>query len=97
MALGEEAKQAGVFVDWGGLQPTAKGARARIENGRITVTDGPFTEAKEVIGGYAVYDVGSKDEAMDWTRRFLDLHITHWPKWEGEVEVRAIMFEEQAG
>ena len=82
-----------VFVEWGGLKPTADGTRVRISKGKLVVTDGPFTEAKEVIGGYAVYNVASKAEAIDWTRRFLDLHIKHWPKWECEVEVRP-MFDE---
>lgn len=93
MALGEEAKQAGVFVDWGGLKPTAEGARARITKGRLTVTDGPFTEAKEVIGGFTIYDVASREEALDWVRRFMELHLKHWPQWEGELELRP-MFEE---
>ena len=93
MALGEAAKKAGVFVDWGGLQPTAAGARARIANGRLTITDGPFTEAKEVIGGFTTYDVASKEEAMVWVRRFMELHLKHFPGWEGELEVRQ-MYEE---
>ncbi len=93
MALGEEAKKAGVFVDWGGLQSTASGARARIAKGKLTITDGPFTEAKEVIGGFTTYDVASKEEAMVWVRRFMELHLKHWPEWEGELEVRP-MYEE---
>ncbi len=95
-AYGKDAKKAGVFVEWGGLQPTSDGTRVRISKGRLVTTDGPFTEAKEVIGGYAVFDVASKDEAVDWARRFLDLHIKNWPIWEGAVEVRGIMFDEQA-
>jgi hypothetical protein len=55
------------------------------------VKDGPFAEAREVIGGYAVYDTASKAEAIAWATRFLDLHKQHWPGWEGEVEVRQIM------
>src|SRR5436190_18322602 len=72
--LGEEAGKAGVMVDMGGLMPTAMGARVRLSGGTITVTDGPFTEAKEVIGGYAVYDVKSKQDALYWTRRFMEIH-----------------------
>jgi len=93
MALGEEAKQKGVFVDWGGLHPTATGARVRIAKGKLTVTDGPFTEAKEVIGGFTIYDVASREEALDWVRRFMELHLKHFPGWEGETEIRQ-MFEE---
>lgn len=85
--LGEEAAKKGVMVEMGGLLPTAAGARARLANGKITVTDGPFSEAKEVIGGFAVYDVASKKEAIEWTRKFLEAHIGLW-KQELEVEVR---------
>ena len=88
--LGEEATRAGVMVETGGLYPSAMGARMRLSNGKLSVTDGPFSEAKEVIGGYAVYQVQSKAEALEWTRRFLQLHQEHWPGWEGEVEPRQI-------
>jgi hypothetical protein len=88
--LGEEAARKGVMVEMGGLLPTAMGARVRLAGGRLTVTDGPFTEAKEVIGGYAVYAVKSKAEALEWTRRFLALHQEHWKGWEGEVELRQL-------
>jgi hypothetical protein len=89
--LGADAGKAGVFVEMGGLLPTAMGARVRIASGKITVTDGPFIEAKEVIGGYAVYDVKSKAEAIEWTKRFLELHKLHWAGWDGEVEVRQLI------
>jgi hypothetical protein len=88
--LGEEAARKGVMVEMGGLFPTAMGARVRLAGGRLTVTDGPFTEAKEVIGGYAVYAVKSKAEALEWTRRFMALHQEHWKGWEGEVELRQL-------
>ena len=88
--LGEEATRAGVMVETGGLYPSAMGATMRLSNGKLSVTDGPFAEAKEVIGGYAVYQVQSKAEALEWTRRFLQLHQEHWPGWEGEVELRQI-------
>src|SRR5262249_17859570 len=89
--LGEEAAKAGVFVEAGGLLPTAKGARVRLAGGKVSVTDGPFSEAKEVIGGFAVYDVKSKAEVVEWATRFVNLHKQHWPGWEGEVEVRQLM------
>ena len=88
--LGMEALQAGVLVEAGGLMPTAKGGRVRIVKGKIEVIDGPFTESKEVIGGYAVYDLKSKAEAMQSAKKFMELHIKHWPGWEGEAEVRQI-------
>jgi hypothetical protein len=86
--LGEEAKKAGVLIETGGLFPSAMGARVRLSGGNLAVTDGPFTEAKELIGGYAVYDVQSKQEATSWALRFMQLHKDHWPDWEGEAEIR---------
>ncbi len=86
--LGEEATKAGVMVDMGGLLPTAAGFRIRLSGGKLTVTDGPFSEAKEVIGGYAIFSFKSKEEALDWGKRFMELHRQHWPEWEGEAEIR---------
>jgi hypothetical protein len=96
MKLGDEATGQGKMVGWGGLAPTALGARARLANGKITVTDGPFTEAKEVFGGFAIYDVASKKEALEWTRRFLEAHIGFWDQ-DLEVEVRQMMDEPSKG
>ena len=90
----QEMSKAGVLLATGGLDPNA--IRIKHEGGKFTVTDGPFTEAKEVIGGYAVYEVGSKEEAIEWTRRFMELHREHWPGWEGESEIRQI-YEMPAG
>lgn len=86
----ESAKAGCVMVEAGGLLPTSNGARIRLSNGKVTVTDGPFAEAKEVIGGYAMFDVASKDEMIQWTKRFMDLHQTHLPGWEGEAEIRQV-------
>jgi hypothetical protein len=88
--LGQEAAQAGVMVEMGGLLPSAMGARLRLANGKLLVTDGPFAETKEVIGGYAVYSVKSKQEAIEWARKFLEVHRQHWKGWEGEVEIRQL-------
>ena len=88
--LGRELVKAGVMVGQGGLMPSGAGARARVAKQRITVTDGPFTEAKEVIGGYAIYHVQSKAEMMELVRRFCQVSLDHWPEWEGEVEVRQL-------
>jgi hypothetical protein len=88
--LGEEGTKTGVLVETGGLLPSSAGARIRLSGGKLTVTDGPFTEAKELIGGYAIYEVKSKQEAIEWTSRFMQLHKTHWPGWEGESEIRQI-------
>src|SRR5271163_981126 len=86
--LSEEAVQAGTMLGNGGLTPTAQGARVRLSGGQVTVTDGPFTEAKEVIGGFAQFELASKEEAVQGAVRFMELHKKHWPGWEGETEVR---------
>jgi hypothetical protein len=89
-ALAEEGKRKGVFLGTGGLGPTASGARVRLDGGELRVTDGPFSEAKEVVGGYAIFDLKDKAEAVEWARRFMDLHRKHWPVFEGECEVRPL-------
>lgn len=89
--LAEESAKAGcVMVEAGGLLPTATSARVRLAGGKVTVMDGPFTEAKEVIGGYAMFDAPSMDAMIECTTRFMDLHRTHLPGWEGECEVRQV-------
>jgi hypothetical protein len=92
--LSEEATKKGTLVSFGGLQPTSSGARMRVTNGKIITTDGPFTESKEVIGGFSIINVASKEAALEETRNFMELHRVHWPKWEGEVEIR-LMYEEE--
>jgi hypothetical protein len=89
--LTEEAIKDGTLLGNGGLLPTAAGANVRLSGGRVTVTDGPFTEAKEVIGGYALFELKSKEEAVESARYFMELHKKHWPGWEGETEVREMM------
>lgn len=88
--LGEEGTKAGLLLESGGLFPSSTGARIRISGGKLSVTDGPFAEAKEVIGGYAFYQVKSKEEAIKWASRFMQLHQEHWKGWEGECEIRQI-------
>lgn len=86
--LSEEAVKAGTMVDSGGLAPTAMSTRVRLSRGQVTAIDGPFTETKEVIGGYAVFELKSKEEALEGALRFMELHKEHWPGWEGETEIR---------
>jgi hypothetical protein len=86
MKLGEEATKAGVLLDTAGLAPSAAGSRVSLTGGRLSVTDGPFTEAKELLS-YALYDVRSKEEAIEWTERFMALHRDNWPGWEGEATI----------
>ncbi|HKA57956.1 MAG TPA: YciI family protein [Gemmatimonadales bacterium] len=86
--LGQEAAKAGVMVGVAGFLPTELGARVQLKNGKVTVTDGPFPESKDTLGGYSIYNLPSKEKAIEWSKRFLQLHIDHWKGWEGEVEVR---------
>jgi hypothetical protein len=90
--LSEEATKAGEMIESGGLAPSATGARVRLSGGKLTVTDGPFTEAKEVFGGYAVFELKSKQEAIERALHFMELHKQHWPAWEGETEIRQQTF-----
>ena len=89
--LGMEAASKGVMVEMGGLLPSAAGSRIQLKAGKLRLSDGPFSEAKEVVGGYAVYDVPTREEALEWARRFMELHQNLWKGWEGEVEVRQLM------
>jgi hypothetical protein len=76
------------LLDNGGLMPIAQGARVRIEDGQLRVLDGPFTETKEVIGGYAVFELKDKVEAVASAVEFMQLHKDYMPGWEGTCEVR---------
>jgi hypothetical protein len=78
----EEWTKAGVLLSTEGLQPSSQGMRVRIAGGKFTVTDGPFPEAKEVIAGYAIVQLKSKEEAIEYAKRFLKV------MGEGESEVR---------
>ena len=80
----------GVLLDTAGLRPTAEGTRVRSSGGRLKVTDGPFTETKEIVGGYAIVEASSTKEAVDLATQFMELHRVHWPEFEGACEVRQI-------
>ena len=81
--------EAGRLLDNGGLTPIAMGAEVRIANGRLSVIDGPYAEAKEVIGGYAVFELDNKEAAVASAVEFMQLHADYLPGWEGTCEVRA--------
>ena len=83
----EEWTRAGILVNTAGLRPTSEGARVRLRRGKLSTTDGPFTEAKEVIGGYAILEAKSKEEAVELTKRFL---AVHGDEWDIECEVRPL-------
>jgi hypothetical protein len=89
----EESTKAGNFISGAGLQPSSAGGRVRLKSGKITVMDGPFTESKEIVGGYAIMEAKTHEEALGLARRFMELHLKHWPTFEGECEVRP--FEEE--
>ncbi len=95
--LAEQATKDGTLLDQGGLLPSAAGALVQLSGGKVTVTDGPFIEAKELIGGYAMFQLRSKDEAIEMTRRFMELHAEHWPEFEGACEVRQMMEPDTPG
>ncbi len=84
-ALSREAGKA--LENSGGMSTTGI---LTIKDGALMV-DGPYAEAREVIGGFAVYDLGSKEEAIEWSRKFMELHRTHWPAWDGEIIVRQMI------
>lgn len=87
--LAEREMKAGRMVDSGGLVPLEQGARISIRKGELIVQDGPFAEAKEVIGGYAIFELKDAEEALALAVEFMQLHKDHMPGWEGTCEVRA--------
>ena len=87
--LADRELKAGRMIDNGGLMPIVTGAQVRITDGKLNVIDGPFVEAKEVIGGYAIFELRNKEEAVAAAVEFMQLHKDHMPGWEGTCEVRA--------
>jgi hypothetical protein len=80
----EEISKAGVLISTDGLQPSSSGKRVRLEKGKVRVIDGPFTESKELVASYALFEVKSMAEAVEWTTRFLQV------LGEGECEIRPL-------
>jgi hypothetical protein len=87
--LADREIRAGRMLDSGGLMPLATGAQVRIAGGKLNVVDGPFVEAKEVVGGYAVFELRDKEEALASAKEFMQLHKDLMPGWEGTCELRA--------
>jgi hypothetical protein len=83
----EEMTRSGKLVSTAGLRPTSEGVRVRLRRGKLSMVDGPFVETKEVIGGYAILEAESKEEAIELTRRFLKIH---GDEWDIECEVRQL-------
>jgi hypothetical protein len=92
----EKSMKDGTLVDTGGLLPSKDGVRVRLASGKITVTDGPFSESKEVIGGWAILRAETKADAIRIATEFMELHRKHWAEFEGESEVRP-MFDPGMG
>ena len=89
----EELLNAGVLIGGEGLQPSSKGARVRFAGGKHIVTDGPFTETKELLGGYWLWQVKSKEEAIEWVKR-----CPHpMPGTEAEIEIRQVFEADDFG
>lgn len=78
----------GTMIEAGGFSGMRDSTEIRLAEGTITQTDGPFAEGKEVAGGYAITEVRSHEEAVEGARRVIELHLEHWPGWEGAVEIR---------
>ena len=93
----EREIKAGRLLDTGGLMPIDTATRVTLKKGKLVVTDGPFTEAKEVIGGYAMFEFATREDAVAATVEFMDLHKQFCPGWEGICEVRQIMPQDAQG
>ena len=85
----EKSRKDGTLVDTGGLLPSKDGLRIRLVGGELRVIDGPFTETKEVIGGWAILR-GTREQVVRVATEFMELHRKHWPGFEGESEIRPI-------
>ena len=95
---GAELAKAGVLLSTGGLMPSTKGARIVVSGGNLNVIDGPFAEAKELIGGFAILKADSKEEAIRLGRIFMQIHLdTLGPGYEGELEIRQMLDEPPPG
>jgi hypothetical protein len=85
--LVEEMTREGVLIQTAGLRPTGEGARVRLRSGKLSTVDGPFTESKEVIGGFAILEAAALKDAIELTKRFLKIHGN---EWDIECEVRQL-------
>ena len=88
--LAADTTKAGTMIETGGLAPSAMSTRVRLSQGTIVSLDGPFAETRELVGGYAIFEFNSKQEAMESALEFMELHRKHWPGWDGETEIRQI-------
>ena len=91
----EASFKSGVLKDTAGLEPTSKGTRIVLKRGKLTKLDGPFTESKEIVGGYAIVEAKTHQQALDLATEFMEIHRVHWPEFEGECEVRQLEADAQ--
>ena len=82
-------RHASVITD-AGLMPSSAAIRVASRDGKVTTTDGPFAEAKEVVGGFMLIDAATPEDAAAWTRGFVDLHVEHWPELPIVTELRQV-------
>ena len=95
--LADREIKAGRMLDNGGLMPVQMGAQVKITDGKLSVVDGPFVESKELVGGYAIFELRDKEEAVAAAREFMQLHLDHMPGWEGTCEVRSFATPDMEG
>ena len=89
--LSHDMVEAGVLLETGGLLPSSRGARVRASGGKLSVTDGPFTETKELVGGYAIVQAQSRDEAVELGKQFMEVHVSViGSSYDGECEIRQL-------
>lgn len=90
--LSEDMVKAGVLLETGGLLPSSRGARVRASGGKVFVTDGPFAETKELVGGYAIVQAKSREEAVELGKQFMEVHTrVLGSSYDGECEVRQLL------
>jgi hypothetical protein len=90
--LADEARKRGELIDAGGLLPSSHGTRIRVSDSKTSVIDGPFAETKELIGGYAIFNLKSKEEAIESGKLFMQVHAdVLGPSYQGELEIRPMM------
>ena len=88
--LADREIKAGRMIDTGGLMPLEQGKRVAVQDGKVVVLDGPFAESKEIIGGYAIFELKDLAEATALAVEFMQLHTEHMPGWEGTCEIRVV-------
>ena len=94
----EEMIKAGILLETGGLRPSSQGAKVRAARGKLTVSDGPFSESKELIGGYAILKANSREEAIKLGSDFMQIHgEVLGPTYEGELEIRQMFDGTECG